>query len=205
MSEREFVEATSLEEGPNRVAALAAWVQSLVADEALKPVLVGGGAVELYTGGAYRTGDLDFVGIVGKEVAEQLEAVGFRSQGRHWVHEQQHIFFEFPGSALDEGETAAVIEVGKYSVLVIGLEELIVDRLAAWEFWSSEIDGINAFRLAEVSRSEIDWNRLHRLVRASRIEHALDALERFIARAEQHKPTMEELETWAAEALKGIR
>jgi len=128
-----FSEAAALEDGPSRVAALAAWVQSLASSVERKPILVGGAAVELYSGGAYRTGDLDFAGGLERLGEAQLEEVGFRRQGRHWIHEEHQIFLEFPSSGLEEGESAAVIEIGDYSVVVIGLEELIVDRLAAWQ------------------------------------------------------------------------
>ena len=48
-------------DGPDRVAAIAAWVQSMFSPAAAVPTLVGGGAVELHTGGAYRSGDRNFV------------------------------------------------------------------------------------------------------------------------------------------------
>ncbi|MEW6338818.1 MAG: hypothetical protein AB1625_15640 [Acidobacteriota bacterium] len=65
----------ALGEGPTKTAAPAAWVQGLFPHGAV-PVLVGGAAVELYTGGAYVTGDLDFVGRVPAPVARALVAVG---------------------------------------------------------------------------------------------------------------------------------
>ena len=47
----DFGTAVSLPEGPGRTAAIAAWVQSLFGDENQVPVLVGGAAVEILTGG----------------------------------------------------------------------------------------------------------------------------------------------------------
>jgi DNA-binding XRE family transcriptional regulator len=47
----DFGTAISQPEGPGRTAAIAAWVQSLFADENQVPVLVGGAAVEILTGG----------------------------------------------------------------------------------------------------------------------------------------------------------
>ena len=182
MREETFLKAVALDEGPTRVAALASWLQSLVPAAAGKPVLVGGGAVELYSGGAYRTADLDFVGSLGEEGRRRLEAVGFRRQGRHWIHEEHQLFFEFPGAHLEEGESAAVIEVGEYSVLVIGLEELIVDRLAAWQFWDSEVDAVNALRLQQGSADELDPTRLREIAESHGVTSALAALEEFTKR-----------------------
>jgi len=198
--EETFLKAVALDEGPTRVAALASWLQSLVPAAAGKPVLVGGGAVELYSGGAYRTGDLDFVGDLGEEGRRQLEAVGFRRQGRYWIDEEHQIFVEFPSSHLEAGESAAVIEVGEYSVVIIGLEELIVDRLAAWQFWDSEVDAVNAVRLRLGSAADPDPARLRELAKASRVTSALDALERFAERLGDRDPTAQELEEWTRQA-----
>jgi len=158
--------------------------------------------VELYSGGAYRTSDLDFVGTLDGEAMRKLEAVGFRRQGRHWIHEEHQLFLEFPGAALGEDETAAIIEVGPYSVLIIGLEELIADRLAAWLYWKSDVDGLNAFRLVEVAGSDVDWKRLRELSLARDIARALEALERLVQQSRDRVPALEELEEWAREALR---
>lgn len=72
----------SLPEGPGRTAAVAAWLQGLYDADIEKPILVGGAAVELYTGGAYTTGDLDFVGSVSPTVALGLKSAGFSQRGR---------------------------------------------------------------------------------------------------------------------------
>jgi hypothetical protein len=46
-----------------------------------RPVIVGGGAVELYTGGAITSGDFDLVGVREEIVGEALVEVGFRREG----------------------------------------------------------------------------------------------------------------------------
>ncbi len=197
VNDPKFAEAISLEEGPHRVAALSEWVQSLSTDKASMPILVGGGAVELYTGGAYRTGDLDFVGDPGADAARRLEQAGFQKRGRHWVHEEQQVFLEFPSAQLGDGETSALITVGPYRVLVIGLEELIVDRLAAWQFWNSEVDGINAFLLVSYSNVSPDEARLRELADAASVMLSLERLERFLAKLDGKPASTGELESWA--------
>ena len=96
-----FEDALSFPEGPERTAAIAAWVQGLFLGDEQVPVPVGGAAVEILTGGAYTTGDLDFVGFVPATVRREFEMNGFKKTGRHWIHERAQIFLEFPGDALD--------------------------------------------------------------------------------------------------------
>src|SRR5687768_4589224 len=97
-------------DSPARTAALAAWVQGLFVGS--PAVLVGGSAVELYTSGAYVSGDLDFVGAVPAEVAARLRRAGFRKTGRHWVHERGRVFLEFPASRLEPTQEVVDLSVG---------------------------------------------------------------------------------------------
>lgn len=157
--------------------------------------------MELYTGGAYRTGDLDFVGTPGSGVIENLEKAGFKKLGRHWVNELHKVFLEFPGTTLGETESTAVIRVGAHSVLIISPEDLIVDRLAAWQFWKSDIDGINAYLLVRASGPKLDEVRLRRLAENAEVEKALDQLDRFLARHPESEPTQADLEEWSRTAL----
>ena len=106
-----------LPDGPRRTAAIAAWIQSLYVSK--PPVLVGGAAVELYTRGAYTTGDFDFVGGVPATVGKALEEVGFRREGRHWVHSKAQLYVEFPGDAVQEHEKTAKVELDGISVLTL--------------------------------------------------------------------------------------
>ena len=133
-----------MEDGPEKTAALVAWVQRKVTPEDEAPILVGGAAVELYTSGAYTTGDLDFVGTVTPELEGALRDAGFERQGRHWIHEAAQVFIEFPGAALGPGERASWVQVAGCRVRVVAVEDLLVDRLGAWQYWRSAVDGANA-------------------------------------------------------------
>ena len=153
--------------------------------------------MELYTGGAYRTGDLDFVGTVTNEVAKKLKQAGFERQGRHWIHRGYRLLIETPDRNLDSGNTVATIRLGTTSVAVIGLEELIVDRLAAWQFWQSEIDGYNAWRLWSSREQRIDLTRLRSLAERSETTAALTSLVEFARHHRLRQPTHTEIEEWS--------
>ena len=193
----ELNEALSLPEGPQRTAAITAWVQGLFSKENQVPVLVGGAAVELLTGGAYTTGDLDFVGSVPASVRRDLEASGFKRSGRHWIHDQAEIFLEFPGESLAPEEKAVRREVFGFEVVLVSVEDLLVDRLGAWAYWKSGIDGANAFLLYRTCRQEIDGDRLNLRAREAGFEEALEALRAFDDDWSESEPDPETLEHWA--------
>ena len=185
------------EEGPRRTAALVVWLQSLFEQDGTVPVLVGGAAVELYTVGAYTTGDVDLVGTVTPRVARALTAAGFERHGRHWIHEASQLFVEFPASALDAQEEAGWIEFQGRRVLIISVEDLLVERLGAWQYWKSSVDGANALRLWRAQRERINEKRLKRRLVHSGWLKAWDSLVRFSARWENDEPPAEEVERWA--------
>lgn len=107
------------------------------------PVLVGGAAVELYTGGRITSGDFDFVSPWQSEFFAELEAVGFeRPQTVGWLKRSLwHPTLKFgvqvvSGSLMDgraDGSKIQVVEVDSSSKLrlrVIPVEDLIADRMA---------------------------------------------------------------------------
>jgi hypothetical protein len=181
-------------EGPERTAAIAAWVQAAFQRP---PVLVGGAAVELYTKGSYTSGDLDFVGGVPTGVARQFEAEGFHREGRHWVHEEGEVFLEFPSSSLGQGEETAMLRVGRHRVLTVRPEVLIVDLLASWQFWKSGVDGVNAFLVWKACRKDLDQRYLGRLAKARGTLKSLRRLQEFVKQFSRRHPTQEEVEKWA--------
>ena len=152
--------------------------------------------MELYTGGAYTTGDLDFVGTLPDRVAEALRDAGFRRRGRHWLHRDGQIFIEFPGSALGAGEMGVRLRHGESHVVIVDVEALLVDRLAAWEFWRSGVDGIAALQLLRIQGHNMDEERLEDLVDARELSSALARARRFLA-AEPNADE-EEMATWAS-------
>ena len=194
-SEGAFGQAMRMPEGPRRTAAVAAWIQSLYPTR--PPILVGGAAVELYTGGAYTTGDFDFVGDVPAVVARSLEEAGFAREGRHWIHREGEIFIEFPGSSVAEHERVAMLEVGDVSVLTLSPEDMIVDRLAAWQFWKSTTDGASAFLIWKAQEKMLDRTRLKDIAKKRGVTGALTRLRDFADGIGSEKVGVEDLERWA--------
>jgi hypothetical protein len=176
---------------------VAAWIQSLYSTR--PPVLVGGAAVELYTGGAYTTGDYDFVGGVPESVGRALEEAGFKREGRHWIHEKAELFVEFPGSAVQPHERTAMLDLGDVSVLTLSPEDMIIDRLAAWQFWSSTTDGASAFLIWRAQEKRLDRNRLAALAEKRGVEKGRARLQEFVRGIGAGAASPEDLEKWASQ------
>ena len=187
----DFARALRREPGPDRTAAIVAWFQSLFDSD--PPVLVGGAAVELYTGGAYRTGDLDFVGRVPREVSRMLEGTGFKKRGRHWIHEEAEVYIELPAAAFDRKVRIDAIQIDEWTIVLLSPEDVLVDRLAAWKFWRVPVEGINSYLLYRARGQAMDGKRLEEVAGVEGVADALDSLRRFGDR--DREP--EEIEAWA--------
>ncbi|CAN5771687.1 hypothetical protein BH20GEM1_BH20GEM1_13180 [soil metagenome] len=181
-----------LDPGPARTAAVVAWFQGLFQSDA--PVLVGGAAVELYTGGAYRTDDLDFVGRIPGEVSRMLRDAGFRKRGRHWIHEEAQIYIEFPAAEFHRTVRVDAIRIDTWTVVLLSPEDVLVDRLAAWKFWRVPVEGINAYLLYRAREGAMDETRLEEAAEVEGVAEELESLRRFGDRDREPK----EIEAWAA-------
>ena len=119
--------------------------------------------MELYTGGAYRTGDLDFVGIVTKDVTEKLEQAGFERHGRHWIHQRFRLLIETPDRNLDSGNAVATIRLG-WSSGEQRIDPTRLRSLAARNETTAALDSLVEFarghRLRKPTDGEIEeWTR----------------------------------------------
>jgi len=103
------------------------------------PVVVGGHAVEFYTAGSYATVDIDLAG-ASEPVGQVLDAWGLQREGRHWFDEELRFVVEVPGTRPGAVELAHVVvaRIGRLSVNIIGIEDLVIGRLNACKHWKDE-------------------------------------------------------------------
>ncbi|HMG48685.1 MAG TPA: hypothetical protein VK614_14650 [Allosphingosinicella sp.] len=106
-----------------------------------RPVLVGGGAVEYYTGSALMTGDIDVTTPSQPELEEELQRLGFvRPSGvgmalRGWIHPDLGLGFEIVGSSpmggdLDPARLRLVRPPDESARFrIISVEDMIADRM----------------------------------------------------------------------------
>lgn len=93
------------------------------------PVLVGGSAVQLYTGGNYMSIDMDIYLDDIMPAVGILEKYGFVKAGRHYFSAEYDLLAEFVSGRIPE--KISEIEYGEDVILVSSLEEVIIDRLNA--------------------------------------------------------------------------
>ena len=194
--DRTFENIAGMAEGPNRTAAIAEWIQGLYPPEDV-PILVGGSAVELYTGGAYTTVDLDFVGHVPPLTSRALVEVGFEKHGKNWIHEGAQLFLEFPSSSLGGDEREAILTVDRFRIQIVSPEDLLVDRLAAWKYWESPIDGVNSFLLYRAQYDFLDEEHLENRSKTEDVVDVLAAVRTLYQKFPGDLPVEKVLEKWS--------
>lgn len=138
-------------------------------------VLVGGAAVELYTAGAYVTGDVDLIGDR-ESVGPLLEAAGFRRVDRLYVLEDAGLAVDLVGPSQRRGETTTELTIRGLAVRVVTVEDAIVDRLLAAEYWKSRTDWEQAVLLYEAHAARLHRQILEDRARANDVEEALRRL-----------------------------
>lgn len=143
----------------------------------IRPVVIGGTAVAFYTFGGYTTEDVDLAVIGRERFAEALAALGFRRMGRLWEHPAFDFPVEVPADAL-AGEDAprTTICVNGTDVTIIGIEDLIIDRLNAYVHWRSTSDGDWVSELLQLHAATIDWDYLECKAREHGTADALQEL-----------------------------
>ncbi len=145
----------------------------------ITPILVGGGAVEFYTGGGYATKDIDLVVPAAPAFGRVLSDLGFSREGRHWFRDDIDIVLEAPGEELaGDLDRVTQVQVDDLVLHTIGIEDLIVDRLNAAVHWHSVEDERWAARLIAMNKDEIDFDYL---ARRSSEEGTSEALAQILA------------------------
>src|SRR2546427_6384916 len=91
--------------------------------------VVGGQAVETYTAGQFRTGDIDIVTPDTKAAEEILKRIGFEREGMIWLSKALGLAVHIVGLYPKNSEKARIIHAGPYQVRIVGVEDLIIDRL----------------------------------------------------------------------------
>lgn len=128
------------------------------------PIIIGGCALAYYSREVYFTSDIDLAYANREALDGALKSIGFKKEGRYWVHEGLKMAIEAPASSLPEQDSPVeVVELGEdLQCSIIGIEDLVVDRLNAFKHWKSEIDGEMVELLIRRYRDDLDWSYLEK-------------------------------------------
>ncbi|WP_077324256.1 DUF6036 family nucleotidyltransferase [Virgibacillus siamensis] len=101
-------------------------------EDGIKPIIVGGLSVEIYTRSNYTTYDIDLITDGREKISDLLtNELDFKKQGRNWYHETLELAIEIPDNFL-EGSKEKVITIelkNGRNILVIAIEDIIIHRL----------------------------------------------------------------------------
>jgi hypothetical protein len=168
MTAEEFLHFVDVPDRLARQIRTAAAIAGALADKGLRPVVVGGSAVEFYTGGSYTTVDIDMVVEGIEEIDAAVRLLGFRKlAGASYVHPRVDVVIDLPPEPL-AGDPRRVVEVvvEGLSAYVIGLEDIIADRLRAAVYWQDLSSREWAVQLMAAQWESLDWPYLHGLANA---------------------------------------
>lgn len=136
----------------------------------VQSVLVGGAVVAIYTGGLYRSGDLDLIpdDLHRRKIPEILRGLGFEpSKSRYYKHPRcPHLFLEFPRGPVEIGEEYPVvpdeIEVEGRKLRLLSPTDSVKDRLAGYIHWRSRANFEQALLLCRRQADRVDLKQVER-------------------------------------------
>ncbi|HEX6989727.1 MAG TPA: hypothetical protein VF282_09715, partial [Bacillota bacterium] len=153
---------------------VAAILTELLQGTGLRPVVVGGSAVEFYTAGLYMTADLDLVVSGLNATAEVLRDLGFVQSGALFRHADVPVVVDLPQEPL-AGDPGRVVEVtiNGRRAYVIGIDDIILDRLAAYQHGRDEASLEWAVQLMVAQWERVDWSYVEEQARQQRIDRVV--------------------------------
>lgn len=119
----------------------AAIITDILLEYEIRPIIVGGLSVEIYTMGGYTTYDIDFVLKGYDKASEILFELGFEKIGEDWVHPEIGISVEIPSNYLTgDYDKITQLPVDDKTVYIIGIEDIVLDRLRSAVHWKSGVE-----------------------------------------------------------------
>ncbi len=136
-----------------------AWMRQIPTEDF---IVVGGHALEIYSFGKYISGDIDLIAAERERIAARLAAIGFKKEGKNWVSEKLRLFIEIVSNKLtgDITKVRDIVIGSNFHVRVIGIEDLILDRLNSCVHWNYMTDCEWAEYLVKKFRDTIDFQYL---------------------------------------------
>jgi hypothetical protein len=128
------------------------------------PIIIGDSALSYYSREVYFTADIDLAYADREALDAVLPSIGFAKRGRYWVNEGLKMAIEAPASILvGEESPIELVDLGEgLHCRIIGIEDLLIDRLNACKHWKSETDCEMVELLAKRYVNDLDWSYLEK-------------------------------------------
>jgi hypothetical protein len=166
MNKKEIIELIRKTESPlKRQLLTVALISNLLQKKGKEiPIVIGDLALSYYTREVYFTASIDLACSDRESLDEVLTEIDFKKRGKYWVNEDLKIAIEVPvGVLVGEDAPIEIVELGpELQCKIIGIEDLIIDRLNACKHWKSEIDCEMTELLVLRYQKELDWTYLEK-------------------------------------------
>ena len=152
-------------------------------------VMVGGSAVEFYTAASYMTKDIDFIAKDTFNIKKVMTDLGFKNDGDGiWYHENTSVIIEFPkGPLVGEYSRTTRVDTNYGIVEVIGIEDIILDRVSAAKFWQDTSEWAEYLLSSHYENVDFEYlrDRANELLCADMLELVIKNVNKF--RSEQYE------------------
>ena len=140
---------------------VAALVCSTLDRHGIQAVLSGGSVVSIYSDNQYESYDLDFIEIgLSRSNSAAMSELGFKADGRHWVHPDTPFWVEFPTGPVQIGETLVTCfaeRTTRFGILrILHPTDCVMDRLAAYFHWNDTASLEQALMVARSQPVDLD-------------------------------------------------
>ena len=145
--------------------------------------IVGGEAIDIYTGGTFASADIDLL-VQSKIIAEKLlNKFGFEKKANMlWLNKELAIVMHIIESMYSgDSDKLKKMKIGKYELRIASPEYLIKDRLCSFKFWKDnpQSDMEKTVTLLRIFSDSIDNSYLDKLAKENDIEDVLAEARRY--------------------------
>lgn len=146
-------------------------------EKGVQAVIVGGEAIDIYTGGTFASADIDLL-VQSRTITEKLlNKFGFEKQKNTlWLNKDLAIVVHVIESSYSgDSDRLKTMKIGKYEIQIASPEYLIKDRLCSFKFWKDnpQSDMEKCVALLRIYSDSIDNSYLDKLAKENDIVDVL--------------------------------